>query len=29
MEDPVGQPRSAAEIGEVAHISTVFLRCLR
>ncbi|WP_198378135.1 S1C family serine protease, partial [Neoroseomonas rubea] len=29
LEDPVGQPRSAAEIGEVAHVSTVFLRCLR
>jgi S1-C subfamily serine protease len=29
LEDPVGQPRTAAEIGEVAHASTVFLRCLR
>ena len=29
MEDPSGPLRTAAEIGEVAHASTVFLRCLR
>lgn len=29
LEDPTGSLRTAAEIGEVAHASTVFLRCLR
>ena len=29
LEDPTAPLRSAAEIGEVAHASTVFLRCLR
>ena len=29
LEDPAGPLRAAAEIGEVAHASTVFLRCLR
>ena len=30
LEDPATAPlRTAAEIGEVAHASTVFLRCLR
>ena len=29
LEDPTGPLRTAAEIGEVAHASTVFLRCLR
>jgi S1-C subfamily serine protease len=29
LEDPTGALRTAAEIGEVAHASTVFLRCLR
>ncbi|MEO3474055.1 trypsin-like peptidase domain-containing protein [Roseomonas sp. CAU 1739] len=29
LEDPTAPLRSAAEIGEVAHASTLFLRCLR
>lgn len=29
LEEPTGPLRTAAEIGEVAHASTVFLRCLR
>ena len=29
LEDPTGPLRTAAEIGELAHASTVFLRCLR
>lgn len=29
LEDPTGSLRTAAEIGEIAHASTVFLRCLR
>ncbi|MBW6396574.1 trypsin-like peptidase domain-containing protein [Roseomonas sp. HJA6] len=29
MEEPTGALRTAAEIGEVAHASTLFLRCLR
>lgn len=29
LEDPTGPERPAAEIGEIAHASTVFLRCLR
>lgn len=29
LEDPTGPLRTAAEIGEVANASTVFLRCLR
>lgn len=29
VEDPTGAERTAAEVGEIAHASTVFLRCLR
>jgi S1-C subfamily serine protease len=29
MAQSAGQPRGAAEVGEVAHPSTVFLRCMR
>ncbi len=29
LEDPTGPERTAAEVGEIAHASTVFLRCLR
>jgi S1-C subfamily serine protease len=29
MAHSAGQPRGAAEVGEVAHPSTVFLRCMR
>ncbi|WP_255574863.1 S1 family peptidase [Caldovatus aquaticus] len=29
LADSAGPPRSAAEVGDVAHPSTVFLRCLR
>jgi hypothetical protein len=29
LEDPAGPERTAAEVGEIAHASTVLLRCLR